>query len=560
MEGFPCWRKQRKKQFDIQVQKDGISFPLVVKSDFDASYKKIADNFGEYFIFQFDEKYDENMECREFNFNTIKEVCIDITNCPVKEPKTFKYSLFRFPNLEKLYLNFEFNIISEIKLEELLLIITNILTNAFENSYTEKHVSFYLRLNCRINVDNQNVLNDSIPKILFATIKQTKNVLITFQQLIIIDDIFYNFSFNDYSLKLFPKKSNESWTIEELHIKNFKFVNNEKIAKLFEFISYCQVKELTMENIFIELIVENYSILNHYFILKESNDNSYLYLSENDHQEGQSNNSKRNFESIRKLTLIDAPLIYLQNIWKLLKLLGDKDKMNDDKGLKELIVDKNSLLAFPMKMQKIKIIKNTATNLFDIDVSFNGDIESDNDLDEEGSFYIIDYLKSMYYECIGYIYISKIPFNKISFKNFLLEENDPYKKIIDFNDDKQDNLKIDIKQITYDHCSPFFINKFNDQILNLDTVEQITIKNVVVNDHTNKIAVFPPFNRAQMKPKVKLIIKDSIVNLGQTWHEWMTIDKKLNDHVYYDCNFTEEDLKEFDEETNIKGKFNKHII
>ena len=206
MEGFPRWRKQRKEQFDIQIQKEGILFPLVVKSDFKACYEGIADKYGQNFIFQFDERYDENIECHEFNFNTIKEVCIDITNCPAKEPKTFKYPLFRFPNLEKLYLNFEFNIISEIKLEELLRIITNILTNAFENSYTEKHVSFYLRLNCRINIDNQNVLNDSIPTILFETIKQTKKVLITFQQLIIIDDIFYNFSFNDYSLKLFPKK------------------------------------------------------------------------------------------------------------------------------------------------------------------------------------------------------------------------------------------------------------------------------------------------------------------------------------------------------------------
>ena len=544
MEGFPRWRKQRKEQFDIQIQKEGILFPLVVNSDFKACYEGIADKYGQNFIFQFDERYDENIECHEFNFNTIKEVCIDITNRPAKEPKTFKYPLFRFPNLEKLYLNFEFNIISEIKLEELLRIITNILTNAFENSYTEKHVSFYLRLNCRINIDNQNVLNDSIPTILFETIKQTKKVLITFQQLIIIDDIFYNFSFNDYYLILFPFGS---WTIEELYIQNFKFVKDEKIAKLLEFILYLKVKELTMQNIFIEFIVENCSLLKHYFLLKESEDNSCLYLSETKVQEDQTNKDFQNFESIRKLTLIDAPLMYLQNIGNVFKLLGDKDQMYNNKGLKELIVDRNSLLMFPMKMQKIKIIKNEITGTNDIVVSFDGDIETENDLDE-GPFYNFENFKCVY-ECIGHIYNSKVKFKKISFKNFLLEDKEC---LICFLNDKQDNLKVDVTEIMFNQCSPFFINQFTSNILNLNTVEQITIKSVVVNDYTKSIPIFPIFQKAQIKPKVKLIIKDSIVNLGENWYEWLELrkDNLLYEHVYYDSNFTQEDLERFQGEIN----------
>ncbi len=163
---------------------------------------------------------------------------------------------------------------------------------------------------------------------------------------LIISDELYSMSGN--LDKLFP-----NFRVTKLKLKQFKINSNLQLTKFLEFIQNVVCKELTLEDIFIELIIkkdkddETYSEIEKFI----SFENGAFYIFQN----GNENNEK--LVLLKKLKMIDCPLFAITE--------NTFNKIKDYKDI-SIDIDENSLIN-PSMITKF-IIKNGYSNIcFDLD-------------------------------------------------------------------------------------------------------------------------------------------------------------------------------------------------
>ena len=268
--------------------------------------------------------------------------------------------------------------------------------------------------------------------------------------------------------------------VTELILRRFKFNSKSQLSKFCEFIRGVECKKLTLDDIFIELIIkksdddEDYKDLDIYFSYIDG-----IITLENF------------YTSINSLTLRDAPLF---------AMIGKTFKKDDNpKGFnftpKDIDIDETSLIN-PSIITKFKINKGKFDICFDLD-SFKSNLEEDeenkNDYDD------IDYLVYIFKIILsfktkndkikikddedGISEINRENIHKLTFKNFdmtefeyIFDDEITYieKKDWIYNSEQKDRKKkweeleeglktfenndlSNVTELVFDNCSNFFI-------------------------------------------------------------------------------------------------------
>ena len=334
----------------------------------------------------------------------------------------------------------------------------NKIINKFLDSFSQ---------DCKINLIIKNSLINDEKKL---TPIQSRNKLI-FNKLEIHDELY---SLSTKLDDLFP-----SIEVNELILKKFKFNSKNQISNFFKFIRKVNCKKLTLEDIFVELIIkssendEEYKDLDIYIAYVDdiiTLDNTYTH--------------------IESLTMRDCPLF---------AIIGNMFTYNKNKKNIDIDIDETSLIN-PFIITRFKIIKGKFELCFDLD-SFKLQLEEKgykNDYD------YIDYLDYIFYIVIGFeregqkiikdktkwdededglTNINRENFYKLTFKNFdtnkfefitddeitfieeknwILNKEEKVKKerwekleqdLKNFEFNNLDN----VKELVFDNCSNFFI-------------------------------------------------------------------------------------------------------
>ena len=288
-----------------------------------------------------------------------------------------------------------------------------------------------------------------------------------------IDDELYSFSTNlNY---LFPNLE-----VNELILKKYKFNSKEQLLNFCNFIIKVKCQILTLDDIFIELIIK-----------KDENDNEYkdldIYFSYVDGIITIDNN----FTPITSLTLRDCPLFaIIGNIFT----YNDTDD-EDSIIYKNIDIDQNSLLN-PSIITKFKIQDGKYDITFDLD-SYKIQLEENDDKFDEYDY--LDYLAYIFNIIISFTSknqkitinedddgvgkIDRKRFHKLIFKNFdttkleyitddditfideknwILDKEQKAKKkkwdnfVNELEQFQYENLS-QIQELVFDNCSNFFI-------------------------------------------------------------------------------------------------------
>ena len=414
-----------------------------------------------------------NYQCIYIIFRTQGEINSKNTNNINKE------NLTKFNEIQLIF-DFE-NLNYELDLEGLSKII-NTFSKEIENINQNYGYSIILSLiikNCLIGFENE--------------IKPIKDKLILNK--LEINDELYSFTTNLDNI--FPNLE-----VNELVLKKFKFNSKLQLSNFCQFIIRVDCKILTLEDIFIELIIKNnekdeeYKDLDIYF----SNIDGIITL----------NNSTT---SINSLTLRDCPLFAFED--KTFTYFKSEYII-----YRNIDIDENSLIN-PSLITKFKIKKDIVDICFDLD-SFKLHLEDENDIDIEYDF--IDYLTYLFNILVSFSSeeeqiikireedesVADIPkkfLHKLTFKNFdmtkleyitdddmtfieeknwILNEQERKKKqkwenfennLKQFLDNFDLNTLSNVKELIFDNCSNFFIKwiiffikgeKINNNSDNLD--------------------------------------------------------------------------------------------
>ena len=334
-------------------------------------------------------------------------------------------------------------------------------------------------INIYNNIDNKN--KTKLNLIIQNTYINPKNKNENFVPISDDNELFLNklkisdelYSFTPYLNYLFPKIQ-----INELILENLKFNSKSQLKKFCNFICSVECKKLTLDDIFIELIIkenendEEYKDLDIYFEYYENE-----IILNNEHT------------SITSLTLRDCPLFAITgNIFNN-NNLDDEDKININ-----IDIDENSLLN-PSIITKFKIFDGKYDICFDLD-SFKLKLEKEDEKYKEDDD--IDYFIYIFNIIISFISkeqkikideddgIGKIDrenFHKLTFKNFditkleyitndditfideknwyLNDEEKKRKKKWETLENELENFEYEklsqVKELVFDNCSNFFI-------------------------------------------------------------------------------------------------------
>ena len=269
--------------------------------------------------------------------------------------------------------------------------------------------------------------------------------------------------------------------VNELILKKFKFNSKTQLLNFCEFIIKVGCKKLTLEDIFIDLIIK-----------KDENDNEYkdldIYLSYIDGVISIDNT----YTTIYSLTLRDCPLFAIIG-----NMFTYKNPHEYKITYKDIDIDETSLIN-PSIITKFKIHNGKYDICFDLD-SYKLQLEENEDNENEYEYDFIDYLDFIFNIIIKFerkeqkIKISKDEdgigeidrdhFHKLTFKNFdvtkfeyitdddmtfIEEENwilneterkrkERWEKLEeDLNKFEYQNL-LNVKELVFDNCSNFFI-------------------------------------------------------------------------------------------------------
>lgn len=243
----------------------------------------------------------------------------------------------------------------ELDTQELHLIISNIYST---NISKKKKLNLFIQNTC-INPEKK-----------LTQLNNTKNKTIKLNKLAINDELY---SFSGKLHYLF-----ENVQVNELTLKQFKFNSKSQLENFTKFIIRTNCKKLTLDDIFIELLIkedkddDEYNTLDIYFSYME---NSIIL-----------NNTYTNIES---LALKDCPLFNItENIFK---------KREPNKDIINIHIDENSLLN-PSIITKFKIEYNKNKNNYEYEICFDLDtfklkLEAENN---DANYTFIDYLKYIF--------------------------------------------------------------------------------------------------------------------------------------------------------------------
>ena len=307
----------------------------------------------------------------------------------------------------------------------------------------------------------------------------------------------------------------------KLVLKKIKINSKLQLDNFLNFIINTGCEELTLEDIFIELIVKNdendetYNELNKYFYF-ESGEIKIKNINEK--------NGK-----IKKLTMIDCPLFIIK-----------KDTFKNINNYKDILIDidENSLLN-PSFITKFKINDGYTDICFDLDSYKLNEDKIKEEKNKEKDY--IDYLDDLFniiindncemkrisfknFDVTKYEYISGENLTFIDEKNWVLniEEEERKKKYEDYEesinkriDENKDKLS-NVKELIFDNCSNDFMKlilKFKNSTKNLDYLKikkcgkdyfnlknilSLNIKKLVLFDTPLIIDYFPKNNESHL--------------------------------------------------------------
>ena len=233
-----------------------------------------------------------------------------------------------------------------------------IISNIYSNISKKKKLNLFIQNTCINPEKNLTQLNN------------TKNKTIKLNKLEISDELY---SFSGKLHYLF-----ENVQVNELTLKQFKFNSKSQLENFTKFIIRTNCKKLTLDDIFIELLIkedkddDEYNALDIYFTYME---NSIIL-----------NNTYTNIES---LTLKDCSLFDItKNIFK---------KRDPNEDIIKIHIDENSLLN-PSIITKFKIEYNKNKNNYEYEICFDLDtfklkLEAENN---DANYTFIDYLKYIF--------------------------------------------------------------------------------------------------------------------------------------------------------------------
>ena len=412
---------------------------------------------------------------RDLNF---KQEDIDKRNKGnIKEEKEFLTFVFDFDNLSKelnkkegSYYNFREIIYNNAFINK------NIENKTLGNKEKNKHEHLNIVIkNCLVNNGNNLYFDYDL----------------VLNKLIVSDELY---SMSPYIDELFQK-----FKPKILILKKMKFNSKLQLEIFLKFIKNTGWEELTLDDIFIELLIkkdendETYNMLENYITFEEGKVLFFL--------DGEKKETK-----IKKLKLIDCPLFAIQE-----KTFLNINKYKDI----SIDIDENSLIN-PLMITKFKIIDGFSHICFDLDLYkiYEGEEEKD----------YIYYLKTIFNMIINNNYNMK----KIIFKNFdvtkyeyitgenltFIDEinwilnNAEKKRKKDYEDTEKDiNIKInknidklsEVRELTFENCTNSFIQlifkfinskaldflkikKCGKDYFDLKNISSFTIKSLILFD------------------------------------------------------------------------------
>ena len=263
--------------------------------------------------------------------------------------------------------------------------------------------------------------------------------------------------------------------VNELILKRFKFNSKTQLENFYKFIIRVECKKLTLDDIFVELIIR-----------KDEKDSEYKYLDKYIALLDEVITLDNNYSDINSLTLRDCPLFaIIGNIF------------NESSSNKYIDIDENSLIN-PSIITKFKIFNGLYDICFDLD-SYKIKLESsDSKVDYDGVDYLIFIFKIIASfqtenekiqinkdDDDGLEEIDRKNFHKLTFRNFditklgyitndhltYIEEKDwvlldkeekerkeKWEKLErDLENFVSDEDLSNVKELTFDNCSNFFI-------------------------------------------------------------------------------------------------------
>ena len=261
---------------------------------------------------------------------------------------------------------------------------------------------------------------------------------------------------------------------EKLFLKKIKINSKKQLSNFFDFIQNIKCEELTLDDIFIELLIKenenDENELKEYFTFEEGKIKIIIM------------NEDRKVDKvkteIKNLKLIDCPLFALPEENDLFKKIKEYKDISID-------IDENSLLN-PGMITKFKIKKGLIDVCYDLD-SYQYNKENEEEKEEKEDY--LEYIKYIFQIIID----NNNNYRKIKFKNFdknkleyitgdnynyknidenewvlNSEEKKRKKKFEDFyrkikEDIKNKELK-NIKELIFDNCSTFFIELILEMI------------------------------------------------------------------------------------------------
>ena len=314
---------------------------------------------------------------------------------------------------------------------------------------------------------------------------------------LIISDELYSMSGN--LDKLFP-----NFKVDKLKLKQFKINSNLQLSKFLEFIQNVGCEELTLEDIFIELIIKKDVNDKTYNEIEKfiSFENGAFYILQN----GDENNEK--LVLLKKLKMIDCPLFAIT-----------EDTFNKIKDYKDISIDidENSLIN-PSMITKF-IIKDGYSNIcFDLDSyrinenKYKDYTEYINDLFDiiiDGN-HNFNKLNFKHFDKTKYEYITGENLTYIDESHWVLNDEEKkrkkdfedYEKNI-FNDKIKNNIKklSNVKELIFDNCANNFIElilkfinssknnldlfkikKCGKEYFDLNNIFSLNIKNLILFD------------------------------------------------------------------------------
>ena len=369
----------------------------------------------------------------------------------ISELKINKFNLITFQEIT-LIIDFP-HLAEKLKIKTLYILLGNLNKNIGNKEKTK--LSLIIK-NCYIDGKDKNDLASSL------------NDEIILNKLEIDDELYSISSINLNSL--FPKLK-----VDELILKRFKFNSKTQLENFYKFIIRVQCTKLTLDDIFVELIIR-----------KDENDSDYKYLDKYIALLDEVITLDNCYSDINSLTLRDCPLFaIIGNIF------------NDSSLGKNINIDENSLIN-PSIITKFKIFEGLYDICFDLD-SYKTKLESSGikaDYDSvDYLIFIFKIIASFHTENEkikinkdddeGVEEIDRKNFHKLTFRNFditklgyitndhltyieekdwVLLEQDEKKRKEKWEKLERDLKKFEseedlsnVKELTFDNCSNFFI-------------------------------------------------------------------------------------------------------